>query len=352
MHYIIRLFFVSFLFLLNLSCSDDSDKNDNGSKPEKDFYLGADISWITEMESEGHRFHDTEGREQDCYVLLKSYGINVVRLRVWVNPDKHGGWCDTEDVIAKALRAEAQGMDVMVDFHYSDWWADPGKQNIPEVWREHSYEELKNDVAVHTRYVLKKLKDNGIMPLWVQVGNETSNGFLWPVGKADINPQQYAGLFTAGYNAVKEVLPDADVIVHLDNGADGGLYDWNLGLLKKYGARWDIIGMSVYPYWSMKSGKYQSADDVLQRSADNMRRLGKKYQCNVMVVETGMECADDKGNLADVRTLTESKRQLSRLIDLCKNSTEGYCKGVFYWEPECTPACIVLVPSPPTESLQ
>ena len=170
------------------ACSSSSSKD--MEEPEKeeekveevtDFYKGADISWVTEMESKGHKFYNAAGKETECTALMKEYGMNAIRLRVWVDPSKHDNWCDKEDVLVKAKRAKALGMEVMIDFHYSDWWADPAKQNIPASWKGHSYEEMKKDLANHTKEVLQLMKDNGITPKWVQVGNETTNGMLWSV---------------------------------------------------------------------------------------------------------------------------------------------------------------------------
>ena len=131
------------------------------------FTLGADISWVTEMESKGEKLYNYKGEERETFQLMKEMGMGAVRLRVWVNPAKHGNWCDKEDVLAKAKRAQALGMDVMIDFHYSDWWADPAKQNIPEAWTKHKYKQMLTDVANHTTEVLTLLKDNGIDVKWV-----------------------------------------------------------------------------------------------------------------------------------------------------------------------------------------
>ena len=332
MHNIIISLLTSLITVLMLSCGSNSDNILGDGEVTDDFCLGADVSWITEMEHGGHKFYNPKGFASDGIALIKSYGIGAVRLRVWADPSEHGGWCSKEDVLEKALRAKHLDMDVMIDFHYSDWWADPAKQNIPKAWDGHSYELLKKDVARHTSEVLTLLKKNGITPRWVQVGNETSNGMLFPMGQADRHPEQYAGLFKAGYDAAKKVFPDTKVIVHLDRGHDAGLYDWNLDILKNNGASWDIIGMSVYPFWSGLS-----ADDAISRSISNINRISAKYNCDVMVVETGMECADSNGNLASKSVLAESRRQLSLLISECRYGTNNHCKGVFYWEPECRP---------------
>ena len=342
-----------------MSCSSSSTKVEEPEKVEPevvDFYKGADISWVTELESKGHKFYNANGDERECTALMKEYGMNAIRLRVWVDPSKHDNWCNQEDLLVKAKRAKALGMEVMVDFHYSDWWADPAKQNIPASWKGHSYEEMKKDLANHTKEVLQFLKNNGITPKWVQVGNETTNGMLWSVktneqgweikdengnttitesmGHATRNPEQYAGFFKAGYEAVKEIFPDAIVIVHLDNGWDENLYNWNLDILKNNGAKFDMIGMSLYPYWSeIYHGK--SAEVTIGGCMANIKKMKAKYGCDVMIVETGMLCADEQGKLASTSVLEEGYNQLTRII---KESKEVGCKGVFYWEPECKPS--------------
>ena len=341
------------------ACSSSSTKEEE-LKEEKeevvDFYKGADISWVTEMESKGHQFYNNEGQARECTALMKEYGMNAIRLRVWVDPSKHDNWCNKEDVLVKAKRAKALGMEVMVDFHYSDWWADPAKQNIPASWKGHSYEEMKKDLANHTQEVLQFMKDNGITPKWVQVGNETTNGMLWSVqtneqgweikdengntiitesmGHATRNPEQYAGFFKAGYEAVKAIFPEAIVIVHLDNGFDADLYDWNLGILTSHGTKFDMIGMSLYPYWA-ESFHGKTAEQTISGCMANIKRVSAKYGCEVMIVETGMLCADEQGKLASASVLEEGYQQLVRII---KESKEIGCKGVFYWEPECKPS--------------
>lgn len=299
---------------------------------QKDFALGADISWVSQMEQQGKKFYDLTGRERDCYSLLKDYGINCIRLRVWVDPKGWGNWCDKNDVLKKALRAKADGMDVMIDFHYSDSWADPAKQFIPEAWKNHDYEQMKQDVANHTIEVLSLLKENGVKPRWIQVGNETSDGFLWPMGKASENPEQYAGLFKAGYDACKKVFRKSIVIVHLDNGFDQHLYEWNLGILRQYGAKFDMIGMSLYPYWSMEAGKEPSAEKTITDCINNINHVARMFKKPVMIVETGYEVNEQKPEIME-----EGRDQLARLIRESKLLTGGKCKGVVYWEPECSP---------------
>lgn len=152
------------------------------AKKPRELWLGADISGTTHDEARGVYSTDTLGNERENTRLMKDYGMNAVRLRVWVNP--HGGWSGKEDVLEMARRAKQLGMEIMIDFHYSDCWADPEKQNIPEAWKNFNLEEMKTALADHTASTLRYLKENGIDVKWVQVGNETRNGFLWPMGKS------------------------------------------------------------------------------------------------------------------------------------------------------------------------
>ena len=328
----------------------------SGCKEEKEvFWLGADLGWITEYEAQGHKFFNKSGEEMECTALMKELGLNAVRHRVWVDPSRHGNWCSKEDLLVKCQRAKALDMEILLDFHYSDWWADPAKQNIPASWSGHSYEQMKQDLWDHTVDVLNYLKDNDITPKWIQVGNETRNGFLWSVKSNELgwpivdengnttitesmghvvnNPEQYAGFFAAGYDACKQVFPDAIVMVHLDNGFDRELYDFNLGVLKEGGAKWDMIGMSLYPYWAMDGGFRDDAETTITDCIENIRYVSEKFGCDVMIVETGFLVDESKPEV-----LEEGRRQLARVIRECIEETDGRCKGVFYWEPECRPS--------------
>ncbi len=319
-----------------------------------DFTLGADISWSTEMESRNQTLYNYQGEPRDAFTLMQEMGLTAVRLRVWVNPEKHGNWCNTDDVVKKALRAKALGMDIMVDFHYSDWWADPAKQNIPEAWKKHKYKQMVTDVAQHTTDVLTTLRNNGIDVKWVQVGNETSNGMLWSVktdpqtgweikdeqgnttitqsmGHLERNPEQYAGFIKAGCEAAKAVYPNTKVIVHLDNGYDDRLYSRNLDVLKAGGVNWDITGMSLYPYWSRKHEP--SAMRLFAECLKNMKAVVKKYNTDVMIVVTGYDVDE-----LQPWGMEECRQQLDTLIRMCKTQTDDRCKGVFYWEPTCRPS--------------
>lgn len=287
---------------------------------QETFWLGADISGTTALEAHGGQLYNAKGEPRENTQLMKELGLNAIRLRVWVNP--RDGFCRPDDVLLMASRAKALDMEVMIDFHYSDWWADPSQQNIPAAWKEMSYDEMRQALAEHTRSTLQLLKTNGINVRWVQVGNETTNGFLWPVGRASDNMAQYAGLTQAGYDAVKQIFPDAQVIVHLDQARDPKRYDFIFDGLRANGAKWDIIGMSVYPYWDQKDKKEKNDSGTLKHALKNMRRVIKKYGTPVMVVETGYE----------VKRPEEGRAFLRNLIHECRQM-EGNL-GVFYWAPE------------------
>ena len=287
------------------------------------FALGADISWVTELESEGEVFYNAEGDNMECTALMKEIGMNAIRLRVWVDPEE--GWSSASDVLAKALRARKLGMRIMIDFHYSDDFADPGKQTIPAAWQDYDYEQMKKAVADHTTDILSALKDEGIDVEWVQVGNETRGGMLWPMGNADENMNQYAGLTQAGYDAVKSVYPDAQVIVHIDKGAEYNLYLKIFDGLQRNHAKWDIIGMSFYP----DIAEWRNQTDDL---TENVIKLSERYGTPCMVVETGME--QDQPATA--------KEFLTYLFDRMINGTTGYCRVILYWEQETYPVTVSL----------
>lgn len=286
------------------------------------FWLGADISGTTELEGRGVQLYNAAGEPRENTALMKELGMNAIRLRVWVNPKR--GFSNKEDVLVMALRARALNMPVMIDFHYSDWWADPAKQNIPAAWINLNYKQMKKALARHTRETLQMLKKHDIDVKWVQVGNETTNGFLWPMGKAQENMKQYAGLTDAGYAAVKKVYPDAIAIVHLDCACDPARYDFIFDGLRKYKARFDMIGVSVYPYWDIDSKLETDYKGTIKDFPANIKRISEKYGVETMIVETGVEVSKPE----------EGKVILKAIIDAAMNDCGGHCHGVFYWAPE------------------
>lgn len=300
---------------ITVACSND-DKPQFPEKPQYDmsgFAKGADVSWLTEMEKSGSKFYNADGKETECMTLLRDLGVNSIRLRVWVNPAN--GWCNKSDVVAKAWRAHQLGMRLMIDFHYSDSWADPSQQTKPAAWAGYTMDELKVAVANHTKEVLNALKDKGITPEWVQVGNETGNGMLWDEGKASDNMAQYAALNNAGYDAVKSVFSNAKVIVHLQEGNKNDLFRWLFDGLKANGGKWDVIGMSLYP----QADTWQTMNT---QCVANIQDMISRYGSEIMLCEVGMPWDDAES----------CKNFLSDL--LAKTKDIDQCLGIFYWEPQ------------------
>ncbi len=284
------------------------------------FAKGADVGWLPQMEATGFKFYDKDGTRQDCLDILKSYGINTIRLRVFVNPshDRSSGHCSRDEVVAMAQRAQKMDFRIMIDFHYSDSWADPGKQKKPAAWASHTFDQLKDDVATHTTDVLTALRNEGVTPEWVEVGNEITNGMLWPDGKPD-NGSHLAELITAGSKAVKAVFPEAKVVIHLHGGDDNAHFQQFFQALQKYGTPYDVIGMSYYPYWSHQD--YTKTIDALGRNlTDMVGRFGKE----VMVVEVGGE-SNQPG---------QTRAMLTAVLDKVRMVPDGKGIGVIYWEPE------------------
>lgn len=323
---------LSGLLLIGAAACNDDDKpvfqDENKTYDMSGFAKGADVSWLTQMEAEGRKFYTTQGYEKECMELLRDYGINSIRLRVWVNPSD--GWCNKSDVLTKAWRAHQLGMRLMIDFHYSDSWADPGQQYKPTAWQGLSLDELKTAMADHTKDVLNGLKDMGITPEWVQVGNETNSGMMWdtdasvsgatydiPTGSGDYkeNWANFAAFISTGCAAVKEVFPDTKVVVHFAKGEDNSTFHWLFENLTANQALYDVIGMSLYP-------DVEEWKEMTDACIANMKDMATTYGKEVMLCEVGMdwdEADASKAFLTDILTQSEAIPQ---------------CLGVFYWEPQ------------------
>lgn len=305
--------------LLLVSCSSSNIPDPvRGS-----FATGCDISWLTEQEHDGVLFYDLNGHKSECIRLLATNGMNSVRLRVWVNHET--GWCNKEDVVVKAKRAKALKQRIMIDFHYSDFFADPGKQNTPQAWTTYNVDEMCQAIKEHTTDVLETLQKSGVEPEWVQVGNETRNGMLWPSGQLwDDNGdtpkgwENYAAYTTAGYEAIKSVFPNAIVIVHIDNAYQNN--NWFFRKLKSLGGQFDMIGLSHYPMMKAWSGK--NWDEMNKLAAQNLKLLADEFKCKVMICEVGT-LSDDEANALKAMEDFASKMY----------ATDS-CAGIFYWEPQ------------------
>lgn len=280
------------------------------------FAKGADVSWVTLMEKEGIKFYNSLHQETELMTLLKQEsGMNAIRLRVWVNPTE--GWNNIHDVVVKARRAHKLGLRLMIDFHCSDTWADPGAQIPPAAWADYNIAQLREAVAGHVTEMLTRLKENGIEPEWVQIGNETRNGMLLPLGHFE-NGSNFATLVNSGYDAVKAIFPDCSVVVHLDSGQRADLYTRIFGYLKAQNARYDMIGMSLYP-------EVESWQSTVTNCIANIEAVVQVYGKPVMICEVGMPY--DQAEIC--------RAFLKRLLDY--GMTNSNLLGIFYWEPQAPP---------------
>lgn len=286
----------------------------------QEFAKGADVSWVPQMEATGYQFYDTDGSRKDVLQILKDRGMNTVRLRVFVNPsdDPRSGHCSKEETIAFAVRAQKMGFRIMIDFHYSDSWADPGKQNKPEAWKNLSFDQLTQAVYDHTFDVMTALKKAGVTSEWVQIGNEIPGGMLWPDGSTD-NWKQLGILLNKGYDAVKAVDKQIKVIVHVDEGDNIQKFRTFFDNATAQKVQYDVIGLSYYPFWVKKD-----YTETIANLEANLKNLITRYQKEVMVVEVGGEY--DK--------VENTKALLEATIKAVRALPDNKGLGVLYWEPQ------------------
>lgn len=252
--------------------------------PNSQWVMGFDASYVTRVEDKGGSYNYADGTTGDVFQILKSYDNDFVRLRVWNDPAE--GYANKEDVLALAQRTHDANMKILLDFHYSDFWADPGQQNIPSAWVGMDVDQLSQAVHDYTAEVVSDLIAQGTPPDMVQVGNEITHGMLWPIGHVEMegannSPQQwsqFAQLLKAGINGVKSTGSTAKIMVHIDEGGEDGNAQgrWFYDNLMAQGVRFDIIGLSYYHIWHGQL-------DVLDY---NIRDLRARYRKPVMIVET------------------------------------------------------------------
>ena len=322
---------ITLFAVLFAGCQENKPEDKTEPEPEPQtvvpvpgFAKGADVSWVSEMEKDGRTFRLKNGTQADIFDVLKELGINSIRLRVWVNPT--GGWSGPEDVVRQASRAYKAGLAVMVDFHYSDFFADPASQTIPNAWETDKADVVKmaKHVSDHTSEVLAALKDAGVAPAWVQIGNETRNGMLWPLGQLWSQNGSTPGgwgnftqLYNAGYEAAKSVFPDAIVMPHLNNAFKATDNAWWFGELKKNGGKFDAVALSHYP----QTEKDWSATQT--QALAYIRKAAADLGVPVYVSEVGVKTNANE---------TLAKKVLTEFMTGAKNIEK--CAGVFYWEPE------------------
>lgn len=333
----------------------------------QDFIRGADISILGEVEKNGGKYYDKNGVEKDLFAILKESGVNWIRLRLWHNPineadvmvgDKviskkgepvGGGNNDLKRTIELAKRAKKYGFKFLLDIHYSDFWADPGKQNKPAAWKNMNAQELEQAVYEYTADVMKAMNEAGCSPDMVQTGNELNGGMLWPEGKTWANGEEkiggiktFAKFLKAAGKAVREndKTGKVKIAIHLADGGDNALYRHIFDGLTKEKVDFDAIGLSYYNYW------HGSLAALEANMADLAKRYGKEMfvaetayayteedfdsQGNVFMVysdETSGYMASVQGQATVVRDIMNSVHKVGGELGL----------GVFYWEPAWIP---------------
>jgi arabinogalactan endo-1,4-beta-galactosidase len=282
----------------------------------------------------GGVYADENGVAGDALSILAAHGLNAVRLRVWVDPPD--GYHNEAELLDMARRVKHLGLKLLVDFHYSDNWADPGKQNKPAAWKDLAFEPLKQALYDHTLGVCAALKAQGTPPDMVQIGNEINGGLLWPDGSTD-HWDQLAALLKAGYQAVKTCSPDSQVMLHLaEGGNNAGSRTW-FDEAVQHGVPFDLIGLSYYPYW------HGSLDDL----QNNLDDLAARYGKDLVVAETAYpftsQDKDGFGNIISTQVVAGydftpdgQKRLLADVMEIVRTVPAGRGLGVFYWEPTWT----------------
>ena len=309
-----------------------------GGAMSRDFIYGADLGWVSQLESQGVCWIDENGNQTDSVAALKDMGANAVRLRVFVNPPKEAFWrkperelaggmtggeecmlgfCDKESVLTMAARVKQQNMKLMLDLHYSDHFADPVFQDIPAAWENDDFEKMCKRVAQHTEEVLQLMKAHDICPDWVQVGNEVESGILLPAGSFAEQPEQLVTLLNEGYRAVKACCPSCLVVTHVNCGTDYRRCERFYDTFFAYGGQTDLIGLSYYPYWT----KVEHDEQKLQ---ETLTGLAGKYRKPVLLSEIG-----GPENEAE-----ETYQLLCSVVRAVKAVPDGQGLGLFYWEPE------------------
>jgi arabinogalactan endo-1,4-beta-galactosidase len=321
-----------------------------------DFIMGADVSMLSQIEIGGGKYYDY-GVEGDCLEILRDHGVNWIRLRIWNDPTDEdgkplgGGNNDLDRTVEIAARAKALDLKFLLDFHYSDWWADPGKQNMPKAWVGLDSDELNQAVYDYTAEVIQTLADAGAMPNMVQIGNEVNGGMMWPAGKTWSQGDEvvggydgFADLLKRGIQAVRDNDPNSDdpqervrIAIHLADGGDNELYRTVFDALTERSVDFDVIGLSYYSFWH----------GPLENLISNMNDISERYQKDVVVLEAAyaytLEDADGypnfiSGREQDIRgykaTVQGQATAIRDVMAAVAQVPNGRGLGIFYWEPE------------------
>jgi arabinogalactan endo-1,4-beta-galactosidase len=307
------------------------------------FIKGADISFLQEIEDDGGIFRE-DGSPRDLLDILKDHGFNYARLRIWHSPP--AAYCGLESTLVMAARIKAKGLGLLLDFHYSDTWADPGRQSKPAAWANLGFDSLKDSVYEYTRLVMMRLKSQNTPPDMVQLGNEITCGMLWDDGRvcgALDTPRQWQKLGELlsegirGVHAAGDAADSVRIMIHIDRGADAAGSTWFFDNLIAQGIDFDVIGLSYYPWW------HGTLEDV----AANLDTLALRYGREIVLVETAypwtLDWEDGMHNIVGLpgqllpgypASVSGQEEFLTDLMALVARIPMGRGAGLFYWEPD------------------
>lgn len=327
------------------ACQIDGLNLIKGRKPFE-MLKGGDASYVTYLEKINAGLYDN-GVKKDAFKLFKEKGFNTIRLRLYNdpgNPDFEAssqipeGCQTTEAILDLAKRAKAEDLKIMLTFHYSDTWTNPGQQIMPHEWENLSWEELQIAFYDYTHDVMVKLKDQGTLPEFVAIGNETQSGMCHPVANHE-NYDKTARLYTLGYEAVKDVSPESQVVIHVSNGGDSGYY-WFFGLMRQYNTKFDLIGISYYPFDTPTKNFYWS--DIRHWAENMYREFGKE----TIIMETGYNWSPvipmgipgqlcDDGVYKNIYPYTPQgqKNYMLEAFNEIKLTEDCHILGLYYWDP-------------------
>jgi arabinogalactan endo-1,4-beta-galactosidase len=294
-----------------------------------DYAFGADLSFLKQVEDRGTKFKDA-GMEKPGLEIFRDHGYNWIRLRLCVEPVGRGLPNDLAYTITMAKEAKKLGFKFFLTFHYSNAWADPTNEPTPEKWRGLTGEALVDAVFEYSRDTIAALREAGVMPDMVGIGNEVGNGTMWPVGKLPENWDAFAAIVYAGINGVDAGRGNnrrPQILIHVDHGGDPFLTRNFFEKLNSYGIPYDVIGVSFYP-WS---------HGTLIDLRANLRFIAEELQKDVMVVETGYYWKPSRyfrESPPPFPETPEGQRQWWEAVnDAVMSTPHGRGKGVFWWEP-------------------
>ena len=303
----------------------------------EDFILGMDASCVPSLENSGVKYYDHTGTEKDVYQILSENGINYIRVRIWNDPyDANGngyggGNCDLANAIAIGQRATKYGLKLLVNFHYSDFWADPGKQAVPKAWKDLDIDAKSDALYTYTKDCLEQLVAAGVDIGMVQVGNETNGALCGENGSAPDGWKNITQLMKAGSRAVREVCPNALVAIHFTNPERVGSYESYGKQLQEHQVDYDVFASSYYPFWH----------GTLSNLTTELNKIADQYGKKVMVAETSYAHStadtDYHGNTVGSGSSTGHPYTVQGQADQIRDVIQAVADmhsgiGVFYWE--------------------